>query len=101
MLQKAATCWDRGDVAAKAGGAYRLRGEDCKRANKAAEGRRVMNRLTWRLGCAVFGATAALLVLGKSGAVAQECKHRGQHDAQFCDEDDDLVADAPTDPGKW
>ena len=34
-------------------------------------------------------------------ALAQECKHRGDLDAQYCDENKDLVADAPKDAKKW
>ena len=33
-------------------------------------------------------------------AAAQECKNRGDLDAMYCDEDGDLVADTPKDPGK-
>ncbi len=32
---------------------------------------------------------------------AQECKHRGDLDQIYCDENKDLVADTPTDPKKW
>ena len=32
--------------------------------------------------------------------LAQECKNRGQLDALYCDENNDLVADVPTDPKK-
>lgn len=34
-------------------------------------------------------------------AAAQECSHRGELDALYCDENKDLVADAPKDPKKW
>ncbi len=34
-------------------------------------------------------------------AAAEECKHRGDLDARFCDNDMDLVADTPTDPKDW
>lgn len=45
--------------------------------------------------------TAAALVV-TSAAVAQDaCPNRGQLDTNYCDRDGDLVADAPTDPGKW
>ncbi len=30
-----------------------------------------------------------------------QCSSRGQLDTQYCDRDNDLVADAPTDPAKW
>src|SRR6476469_3306867 len=32
--------------------------------------------------------------------IAQECKNRGQLDTLYCDENNDLVADVPTDPKK-
>ena len=32
---------------------------------------------------------------------ADQCSHRGQLDTQYCDENNDLVADAPKDPKKW
>ncbi len=41
----------------------------------------------------------ALAVTG-SVSQAQECKNRGQLDTLYCDENDDLVADTPTDPRK-
>ena len=34
-------------------------------------------------------------------AAAQECRNRGQLDTLYCDDNNDLVADAPTDPRKW
>jgi phosphonate transport system substrate-binding protein len=43
---------------------------------------------------------AALLVLA-TYAMAQECVHHGQLDAGYCDNNNDLVADAPQDPKKW
>jgi phosphonate transport system substrate-binding protein len=42
----------------------------------------------------VFTATSAL-------AQADSCKSRGQLDTLYCDEDGDLVADAPRDAKKW
>src|SRR5262245_51337809 len=51
-------------------------------------------------------ATCALLIaLGSidtgSSALAQDCSNRGQLDTLYCDENNDLVADTPTDPRKW
>jgi phosphonate transport system substrate-binding protein len=45
----------------------------------------------------------ALLALAGGGppAAAQEDCPRGALDKRFCDRNGDLVADAPTDPGKW
>ena len=48
---------------------------------------------------ALFAAIAVFS--GGSSADAQECKHRGQLDTLYCDDNDDLVADTPTDPRKW
>jgi phosphonate transport system substrate-binding protein len=39
--------------------------------------------------------------LNAGGAAAQECRNRGQLDTLYCDDNFDLVADAPTDPRKW
>ncbi len=43
---------------------------------------------------------ASMLATG-SAAVADECKNRGQLDTLYCDENNNLVADVPTDPKKW
>ena len=47
----------------------------------------------------------ALLVSAFSTAVpayaADACKNRGELDAMYCDSNNDMVADAPTDPKKW
>ena len=48
----------------------------------------------------VAGLAAVTFVVGAAGAAA-ECKSRGDLDVRYCDEDGDLVADTPTDPGKW
>ena len=47
-----------------------------------------------------FAALAFVLSIAWA-ASADECKHRGQLDTLYCDEDNDLVADAPADPKKW
>jgi phosphonate transport system substrate-binding protein len=54
-----------------------------------------------RLGVAALG--VALATLTATGAMAQgdSCKSRGQLDALYCDDDGDLVADAPKDAKKW
>ena len=47
-------------------------------------------------------ATATGLSLGESAsAQTQDCKNRGQLDTLYCDDNNDLVADAPNDPKKW
>jgi phosphonate transport system substrate-binding protein len=50
-----------------------------------------------------FASLAATLSAAASStpASAQDCKNRGQLDTLYCDNDNDLVADAPTDPRKW
>ncbi len=45
---------------------------------------------------AAAGALAAPTV-----GFAQECMNRGNLDVRYCDNDGDLVADTPTDPGQW
>jgi len=50
----------------------------------------------------LVGMAALAMVFGPvSQAVADTCKNRGTLDPRFCDEDGDLVADTPKDPGKW
>src|SRR5262245_53324052 len=44
---------------------------------------------------------AALAAVLCDSANAQECRNRGQLDILYCDDNFDLVADAPTDPRKW
>ena len=45
-------------------------------------------------------ATLAMLISFSNNAVAQECP-RGTLDKQYCDRDNDLVADLPMDDSKW
>ena len=47
-----------------------------------------------------LAAMTALMVASGATAIAQECKNRGQLDTLYCDENNDLVADVPTDPKK-
>jgi phosphonate transport system substrate-binding protein len=54
-------------------------------------------RICW-IACASLAAT---LWVSLTPAGAQECKNRGQLDTLYCDNDNDLVADVPTDPRKW
>ena len=44
---------------------------------------------------------AGVLTAGVSSLHAADCKNRGVMDDKFCDENMDLVADAPKDPKKW
>jgi phosphonate transport system substrate-binding protein len=42
------------------------------------------------------------IMAATSGALAQDtCSNRGQLDTNYCDENKDLVADAPKDPKRW
>jgi phosphonate transport system substrate-binding protein len=59
------------------------------------------NRWKALLGATAIGATAISLLPGSPFAQADSCKNRGQLDLQYCDENNDLVADAPKDPRKW
>jgi phosphonate transport system substrate-binding protein len=58
-----------------------------------------MNACTRLLAALLIG--TGLYAFAVAPAVADDCKNRGQLDTQYCDENDDLVADAPKDPGKW
>src|SRR5262245_15045690 len=51
--------------------------------------------------CCVAIAVAVAWSLAGATAIADECKNRGQLDTVYCDENNDLVADVPTDPQKW
>lgn len=59
-----------------------------------------MRRHRWPT-CLVALGALGLLILAVPGARADECKSRGTLDTLYCDEDGDLVADAPRDPKKW
>jgi phosphonate transport system substrate-binding protein len=57
-----------------------------------------------RLALLVSGLALASFVIGLGPAVpagADECTHRGTLDELYCDEDRNLVADAPKDPKRW
>jgi phosphonate transport system substrate-binding protein len=54
--------------------------------------------IRWLL-LAALAAAGAAMTAGHSAA--QQCGNRGQLDAQYCDDNYDLVADAPTDPRQW
>src|SRR5438105_406275 len=51
------------------------------------------------LSLAALAAVGAGMLAGSSAA--QQCGNRGQLDALYCDDNYDLVADAPTDPSRW
>ena len=60
-----------------------------------------MTALIRRLSAVALAALVGWVLAGRQIAAAQECKHRGQLDTLYCDENNDLVADVPTDPKKW
>ncbi len=47
----------------------------------------------------LFALVGACLAL--PAPAADTCKNRGELDVMYCDANDDMVADAPTDPKKW
>jgi phosphonate transport system substrate-binding protein len=53
------------------------------------------------LASAAFTATAGLILAGNAPASAQDCRNRGQLDTLYCDDNNDLVADTPSDPRRW
>jgi phosphonate transport system substrate-binding protein len=59
-----------------------------------------MTDLWHRLARTGLNAVVASILAGGATAVAQECTNRGQLDTLYCDADNDLVADVPTDPKK-
>ncbi len=54
----------------------------------------------FRLAIAMLVAVFAFAMTPLASA-QDECTNRGKLDVMFCDEDGDLVADAPTDPSQW
>jgi phosphonate transport system substrate-binding protein len=60
-----------------------------------------MTSVIRQFACTAFASLIAAALAGGSIAAAQpllDCKNRGQLDLLYCDENGDLVADAPTDP---
>jgi phosphonate transport system substrate-binding protein len=71
-----------------------------RRAKKRVKGEtRMTPAVRWLVPAAVLAFAVPMLASGS--AAAQECRNRGQLDTLYCDENNDLVADAPTDPRKW
>ncbi|EIM71971.1 phosphonate-binding periplasmic protein [Nitratireductor aquibiodomus RA22] len=54
-------------------------------------------RLAGGAAAALFGLSA---LLAGTAAQAQDCVNRGQLDVMYCDANEDLVADTPSDPSK-
>ncbi len=59
----------------------------------------IFRKKTVLVGLGAF-ALLALLICSTGTAVADSCSHRGDLDILFCDENNDLLADTPTDPQK-
>src|SRR4029453_5142548 len=55
-----------------------------------------MNPFRWLAAVAIAAAAVAL-----PAQAADACKSRGELDTMYCDANDDMVADVPTDPKKW
>ena len=55
--------------------------------------------ITLLIGASLIGASAMALMSLGGAAAAQECP-RGDLDARYCDADDDMIADIPTDPAE-
>src|SRR4030095_53680 len=55
-----------------------------------------MTPFRWLAAVALMAAAVAL-----PGQAADACKSRGELDTMYCDANDDMVADVPTDPKKW
>ncbi len=55
----------------------------------------------YRLCRTLMVVVSAVLVSSAASAQGDTCKNRGQLDTMYCDENRDLVADAPTDAKRW
>ena len=60
-----------------------------------------MRKSKWNSRTSILLSVLMLLLLWGAPALADTCKSRGTLDTRYCDEDGDLVADTPRDPGKW
>src|SRR5256886_2922259 len=59
-----------------------------------------MNDLWQRIARAGVSAIGVWILTGATIAAGEECRNRGQLDTLYCDDDNDLVADVPSDPKK-
>src|SRR6266853_2373467 len=59
-----------------------------------------MNDLWQRIARAGVSAIGVWILTGATIAAGGECRNRGQLDTLYCDDDNDLVADVPSDPKK-
>jgi phosphonate transport system substrate-binding protein len=60
-----------------------------------------MTPVSGRLACAIFSLITASVLASGSTAAAQDCRNRGQLDTLYCDDNNDLIADTPSDPRRW
>jgi phosphonate transport system substrate-binding protein len=51
--------------------------------------------------CSPLAAGLVALFMSLGAYAADGCKHRGELDAMYCDENNDMVADPPADANKW
>ena len=51
--------------------------------------------------CSPLAAGLVVLFLSLGAYAADACKHRGELDTMYCDENNDMVADPPADAKKW
>ena len=58
-------------------------------------------RLSKKLLLGVFVVGVLSLICGQMSPAVAECKNRGTLDSRYCDDNGDLVADAPKDSAKW
>ena len=58
-------------------------------------------RLSKKLLLGVFFVGVLSLICGQMSPAGAECKNRGTLDTRYCDDNGDLVADAPKDSAKW
>jgi phosphonate transport system substrate-binding protein len=61
----------------------------------------MIHRWFERLGAIALAVLIGSLLANTAYAQGDECKNRGQLDTLYCDDNGDLVADAPKDPKKW
>src|SRR5437667_5201195 len=66
----------------------------------SSRGEDTMKELWRRIARAGVSAIGVWILAGATIAVAEECRNRGQLDTLYCDDDNDLVADVPSDPKK-
>jgi phosphonate transport system substrate-binding protein len=69
--------------------------------NTGNRARRPLANIAMAAGIAVAAGALTSLAAADALAQTQDCGNRGQLDALYCDDDGDLVADAPKDTKRW